>query len=176
MSFMAGGALGPLVGGVLLPFFWWGAVFLVSVPTMVLLLLTGLFLVPEFRTGGSGRLDLAVGGSGPSSVGFVVAGLAIGTVFVRRQLRLASQYLQLVLDFSPLGTGLIGGAAPPERAGSASALSETGAELGGALGIAVLGSVATVDRRPCSRKGRTPRAAWNSPPTAAGWPVPPPRR
>ena len=35
------------------------------------------------------------------------------------------------------------GAAPPERAGAASAISETGAELGGALGIAVLGSIGT---------------------------------
>ena len=35
------------------------------------------------------------------------------------------------------------GAAPPERAGSASAISETGAELGGALGVAVLGSIGT---------------------------------
>jgi MFS transporter, DHA2 family, multidrug resistance protein len=40
-----------------------------------------------------------------------------------------------------LTTDLIVGAAPPERAGAASALSETGSELGGALGIAVLGSV-----------------------------------
>jgi DHA2 family multidrug resistance protein-like MFS transporter len=32
-------------------------------------------------------------------------------------------------------------AAPPERAGAASALAETGAELGGALGLAVLGSL-----------------------------------
>jgi DHA2 family multidrug resistance protein-like MFS transporter len=30
---------------------------------------------------------------------------------------------------------------PPERAGAASAISETSAELGGALGVAVLGSV-----------------------------------
>ena len=34
-------------------------------------------------------------------------------------------------------------AAPPERAGSASAISETSAELGGALGIALLGSIGT---------------------------------
>ena len=33
------------------------------------------------------------------------------------------------------------GSAPPERAGAASGISETGAELGGALGIAVLGSI-----------------------------------
>jgi DHA2 family multidrug resistance protein-like MFS transporter len=42
-----------------------------------------------------------------------------------------------------LGTDLIVGSAPPERAGAASAISETGTELGGALGIAVLGSVGT---------------------------------
>ena len=35
------------------------------------------------------------------------------------------------------------GAAPPERAGAASAVSETSFELGGALGIAVLGSLFT---------------------------------
>ena len=40
-----------------------------------------------------------------------------------------------------LGTDLVMAAAPPERAGVASGLSETGAELGGALGIAVLGSI-----------------------------------
>lgn len=35
------------------------------------------------------------------------------------------------------------GTAPPERAGAASAISETSTELGGALGIAVLGSLGT---------------------------------
>jgi MFS transporter, DHA2 family, multidrug resistance protein len=40
-----------------------------------------------------------------------------------------------------LATDLIVGAAPPERAGAASALSETSSELGGALGIAILGSL-----------------------------------
>ncbi len=40
-------------------------------------------------------------------------------------------------------TGLIVGAAPPERAGSASAISETSAEFGGALGVALLGSLGT---------------------------------
>jgi DHA2 family multidrug resistance protein-like MFS transporter len=40
-----------------------------------------------------------------------------------------------------LTTELIVGSAPPERAGAASGISETGAELGGALGIAVLGSI-----------------------------------
>ncbi|MBT3099888.1 MFS transporter [Streptomyces sp. CBG30] len=58
MSFMGGGALGPLVGGVLLQYFWWGSVFLVAVPTMLVLVLTVPFLVPEFRPAGSGRIDL----------------------------------------------------------------------------------------------------------------------
>jgi DHA2 family multidrug resistance protein-like MFS transporter len=42
-----------------------------------------------------------------------------------------------------LTTDVIVGSAPPERAGAASAISETGAELGGALGIAILGSIGT---------------------------------
>ncbi|MDX3926120.1 MAG: MFS transporter [Shinella sp.] len=41
-------------------------------------------------------------------------------------------------------TGLIVGTAPPERAGSASAISETSAEFGGALGVALLGSLGTL--------------------------------
>lgn len=41
-------------------------------------------------------------------------------------------------------TGLIVGSVPPERAGAASAISETGAELGGAMGVALLGSLGTV--------------------------------
>jgi DHA2 family multidrug resistance protein-like MFS transporter len=52
----------------------------------------------------------------------------------------------LALGVAPavtLGTDLIVSTAPPERAGSASGISETGAELGGALGIAVLGSIGT---------------------------------
>jgi DHA2 family multidrug resistance protein-like MFS transporter len=50
------------------------------------------------------------------------------------------------VGFTPviaMTTGYIVGAAPPEKAGVASALSETSAELGGALGIAMLGSMAT---------------------------------
>jgi DHA2 family multidrug resistance protein-like MFS transporter len=41
-------------------------------------------------------------------------------------------------------TGLIVGTAPPEQAGSASAISETSAEFGGALGVAILGSIGTL--------------------------------
>ena len=37
-SFFVGAALGPSIGGVLLEFFWWGSVFLIAVPVMLLLL------------------------------------------------------------------------------------------------------------------------------------------
>ena len=52
----------------------------------------------------------------------------------------------IALAFSPvfnLTTELIVGSAPPEKAGAASGISETGAELGGALGLAILGSLGT---------------------------------
>jgi DHA2 family multidrug resistance protein-like MFS transporter len=50
----------------------------------------------------------------------------------------------LSLGASPLFTltnDVIIGSAPPERAGAASGISETCAELGGALGIAIFGSI-----------------------------------
>jgi MFS transporter, DHA2 family, multidrug resistance protein len=271
-SFSVGAAIGPLLGGLLLEFFWWGSVFLLAVPVMAVLLVLGPRLLPEFRDPHAGRLDLvsaglsvvavlaviyglkriAESGFDPSAVLSIAAGLAVALVFVRRQqvlsdplidlglfrsstfnaalaantLSLAiafgiflfiAQYLQLVLGFSPLeaglwtvpsaggfiagsmlapivvrhvrpglavagglgltavglallaqvdgssglavvvvgsvivafgvavpvtlGTDLIVGSVMPERAGVASGISETGAELGGALGIAVLGSI-----------------------------------
>jgi DHA2 family multidrug resistance protein-like MFS transporter len=54
--------------------------------------------------------------------------------------------LVFTLGMGPLFTltnDLIIGSAPPERAGAASGISETGAELGGALSIAILGSIGT---------------------------------
>jgi MFS transporter, DHA2 family, multidrug resistance protein len=273
-SFSIGGILGPLLGGFLLQYFWWGSVFLLAVPAMTLLLLLGPVLLPEFRDPGAGRFDLTSAALSLVAVLAVIygikriaehglaelpalsiaAGLALGGMFVRRQRRLAdplidlglfqapafsaslgvntlaflvmyggfffvAQYLQLVLGMSPLRAGLwtvpssaafivgsmltplivsrarpalvmtggllvsaagflaltrvdgasglaavvtgsvilllglapvyilatdmIVASAPPERAGAASAMSETSAELGGALGIAILGSVGT---------------------------------
>jgi DHA2 family multidrug resistance protein-like MFS transporter len=273
-AFSAGGAVGPVAGGVLLERFWWGSVFVLAVPVMAVLLVLGPRVLPEYRDPNAGRLDLvsaglslvavlavvfglkqaAQDGPGPLALVAVVVGLAVGVGFVRRQRRLAdpmidlglfrtrvfnaalatnflgifiavgyflfvAQYLQLVLGLSPLQAGLwslpsaagfilgsnlaprllrplrpalvigaglgvaavglgvltqVGGApdadlailvaasllvslglapvfgsttelivsaAPPERAGAASGISETGAELGGALGIAMLGSI-----------------------------------
>ena len=56
-------------------------------------------------------------------------------------------------------TNLIVSSAPPERAGSASAISETSAEFGGALGIAMLGSVATYFYRSSMMASDAPLAA-----------------
>ena len=47
-----------------------------------------------------------------------------------------------------VGNEMIISAAPPERAGAASAISETSSEFGGALGIAVFGSLGTAIYRP----------------------------
>ncbi|TAH35520.1 MAG: MFS transporter [Planctomycetota bacterium] len=273
-SYSVGAAIGPLVGGLLLEHFWWGSVFLVSVPVMAFLLALGPVLLPEYRDPEAGRLDLisaVLSLAGVLAVIYglkriaadglewlpalsIAAGLAAGGEFVRRQRRLAdplidlrlfrapafstalvtymlatfvafgsyvfvAQYLQLVAGLSPLQAGLwtlpwsggfiagsqltpvlvrriprthvmaaglllaalgfgmltqvdpssglmvlvtastvfslglapvftlstdiIIGAAPPQRAGAASAISETSSELGGALGIAILGSIGT---------------------------------
>src|SRR5829696_3144907 len=57
-SFSAGAAIGPLAGGLLLEYVWWGSVFLLAVPVMALLLVLGPVLLPEFRYPHTGRLDL----------------------------------------------------------------------------------------------------------------------
>lgn len=52
-----------------------------------------------------------------------------------------------VCPVATLTTDLVLGSAPPARAGAASAISETSSELGGALGIALLGSVVSAAYR-----------------------------
>src|SRR5437867_908792 len=54
-GFSVGSAIGPLVGGLLLENFGWGSVFLLSVPVMVLLLVAGTRLLPEYRDPNPGR-------------------------------------------------------------------------------------------------------------------------
>jgi MFS transporter, DHA2 family, multidrug resistance protein len=271
-AFSAGAAIGPILGGIALEFFWWGSVFLLALPVMAALLLLGPRVLPEYRDPNAGRLDLlsagmsiggllaviyglkllAQDGLGAEPLAWMGAGLLIGVAWARRQQRLAepmidirlfrvrafntalvinflaifvavgyflfvAQYLQLVVGLSPLEAGLwslpsaiafivgsqlaprivervppryvisgglavgavgllllagvstadgllqlvvasvvislglapvfglttelIVGSAPPEKAGAASGISETAAELGGALGLAVLGSI-----------------------------------
>ncbi|MGI5328668.1 MFS transporter [Actinomadura nitritigenes] len=115
--FLGGTTLGPVVGGLLLQFFWWGSVFLLGVPVMVVLLLTGPRTLPEYRAPEGGRIDplsvllsLAailpivyglkeISREGPraSSVAAVAAGALFGAVFLRRQRTLADPLLDLAL-------------------------------------------------------------------------------
>ncbi|GAB2957240.1 MFS transporter [Micromonospora polyrhachis] len=115
--FMAGNTIGPLIGGVLLEWFWWGSVFLLGVPVMVLLVLTAPALLPEHRDPDPGRLDLisvalslgailpvvyglkelATEGWRPGPAAAVVLGVALGWLFVRRQHRLPHPLLDLRL-------------------------------------------------------------------------------
>ncbi|MFD4548999.1 MFS transporter [Streptomyces sp. NPDC058466] len=56
---MTGGvALGSVMSGVLVEYFWWGSVFLVNLPAMALLLVLGPILLPESRNPEPGRFDL----------------------------------------------------------------------------------------------------------------------
>src|SRR6187431_2416362 len=57
-AYSAGGAIGPVLGGVLLEFFWWGSVFLIGVPVMGLLLILGPRTLPEYRDPNARPIDL----------------------------------------------------------------------------------------------------------------------
>ncbi|MEU7030350.1 DHA2 family efflux MFS transporter permease subunit [Streptomyces sp. NPDC046275] len=51
-------AIGPITGGILLEHFWWGSIFLVNVPVVLLALALMAWLVPESRDPRPGRIDL----------------------------------------------------------------------------------------------------------------------
>ena len=53
-----GVAIGPIVGGLLLEHFWWGSVFLINVPIVVVGIVLGLVIIPESRDPKPGRIDL----------------------------------------------------------------------------------------------------------------------
>ncbi|MFI5543811.1 MFS transporter [Streptomyces sp. NPDC051815] len=101
----AGIALGSVMSGVMLNHFWWGSVFLVNVPAMLLLLVLVPVLVPEFKDPAPGRFDLlsvplsmaavlplvyglkeiAAEGLEPPYLLCIAAGILFGLLFVRRQ-------------------------------------------------------------------------------------------
>ncbi|WP_406153478.1 MFS transporter [Streptomyces sp. NBC_01023] len=110
-------AFGPVIGGLLLNHFWWGSVFLINIPVMVLLVALAPFLLPEHRDPSRGKLDAigavlsfaailtvvygvkesAVNGYSPSAVLSIAAGLALGFAFVQRQRTVAGPLLDLEL-------------------------------------------------------------------------------
>jgi DHA2 family multidrug resistance protein-like MFS transporter len=116
-AIMAGVVLGPPIGGLMLAHFWWGSVFLLGVPVMLLLLVTGPALIPEYRDPNAGRIDLAsvvlslaallpivyglkeLARTGWGQVPFtaILAGLAFAVAFVSRQRRLEDPLLDLRL-------------------------------------------------------------------------------
>src|SRR5690606_14978670 len=114
----AGFALGPVVGGLLLDHFWWGSVFLINLPIMVVIIAAGVRVLPESRDPRPGRIDLlsvALSFSGIVAVIYAVKeaadkglaqldvqvagvlGLAGLLVFVVRQTRLAEPLIDVRL-------------------------------------------------------------------------------
>lgn len=116
-SFSTGAAIGPVAGGLLLERFSWHAAFLLGVPVMLLLLLVGPHLLPEFRDTARRSIDwlsaplsaftvlpviygmkrVALGGSTVGAAGWVLAGVSVGFIFFRRQRRVAEPLLDLAL-------------------------------------------------------------------------------
>ncbi|GAB3631381.1 MFS transporter [Microbacterium sp. AGC85] len=116
-AFSAGSALGPIVGGFLLEHFAWGSVFLIAVPVLIPLLVGAPLLVPESRDPAPGRIDpisialsmgtmipvvyaikaVAVDGITVAAVLWALLGVAMGWLFVRRQLRAKTPMLDMAL-------------------------------------------------------------------------------
>jgi EmrB/QacA subfamily drug resistance transporter len=70
--------LGPVIGGWLLEHFWWGSVFLVNVPIIVIALIAGYFLLPESKDPEQSSLDplgavLSIAGLGVLLYGIIEA-------------------------------------------------------------------------------------------------------
>ncbi|MFD9949959.1 MFS transporter [Nonomuraea sp. NPDC059023] len=115
--FALGMAAGPVVGGVLIDAFWWGAAFLIAVPIAIVVLAGAKALLPEYADPRAGRLDLAsvalslaailpviyaikhaaADGADASTLLLLAAGVLAGVVFVRRQRGLASPLLDVTL-------------------------------------------------------------------------------
>ena len=74
-SYSVGAAIGPLAGGAVLEFAWWGSVFLLGVPVMMLTLLLGPRLLPEHRESETGRLDVRSAALSLAAVLAVIYGL-----------------------------------------------------------------------------------------------------
>ncbi|WP_439605416.1 MFS transporter [Shinella sp.] len=117
-----GAALGPVVGGLLLEYFWWGSVFLINVPVVLVALAASAVLLAR-RAGDRTRpwdllgsvqvmfglvgLTYAVKEAGkrdPSWESAAIAlaiGLAAMTVFIRRQRRSAAPLIDFALFANP---------------------------------------------------------------------------
>ena len=130
-AFSAGAAFGPVLGGILLEHFWWGSVFLINVPVMVVLLAGGVVLLPEHRNPTPGPWDLPsvalsmVGMLGvvyaikestagaspgvlrPDVLAAAMIGVAALILFVRRQLRLPAPLIDVRLFGNRAFSGVV---------------------------------------------------------------------
>ncbi|WP_051791625.1 MFS transporter [Amycolatopsis jejuensis] len=124
---VGGSALGPLVGGFLLEHFWWGSVFLINVPVVLVLVPAGALLLREAKNPDPGPWDLrsvflsmigmvgvvyAVKETSAHGVGLpvvisAVAGVAALWLFVRRQKKLPRPLIDLKLFRNPSFAGVI---------------------------------------------------------------------
>ncbi|MDV7220269.1 MFS transporter [Streptomyces prunicolor] len=125
-----GAAVGPLLGGFLLEHFWWGSVFLVNIPLMLISLPIGRLLLPESRGDRNGPWDVVgalmaagglfgvvfgvkrLGGGEPVESGWTVAPLLVGAVllvlFVRRQRRRTHPLVDLKMFRRPAFSTSVG--------------------------------------------------------------------
>lgn len=64
-------AFGPIMGGLLLEYFWWGSVFLINIPIVLIALIAGAYLIPKSRDENPHAIDYG---------GFVLSVVAIGSL------------------------------------------------------------------------------------------------
>ena len=74
-----GTPIGPIVGGILLDHFWWGSVFLINVPMVVIALVMAVLFLPESSSPSRPRLDIpgvivSSGGLVALTLGVITAG------------------------------------------------------------------------------------------------------
>ncbi|MEU0046245.1 MFS transporter [Streptomyces werraensis] len=123
-----GAAVGPLLGGFLLEHFWWGSVFLVNIPLMLVSLPVGRILLPESKGEGDGPWDvvgaltaaaglfavvlgvkrLGAGEVGAATLVPLAAGAVLLVLFVRRQRRREHPLLDLRMFSRPAFSTSVG--------------------------------------------------------------------
>ncbi|WP_255950897.1 MFS transporter [Streptomyces odontomachi] len=128
-------AIGPITGGLLLDHFWWGSVFLINVPIVVVALALQIALVPDSRDPHPGRIDppgvlmsvvglillvygIIKGGqladfTDPAVLATIAAGLVVLTAFVLYEKRSdhpsidVTYFKNRVFSAAMVGTGLV---------------------------------------------------------------------
>ncbi|MFE2757551.1 MFS transporter [Actinosynnema sp. NPDC059335] len=130
-SVSVGVAVGPLLGGLLLEAFWWGAALLIGVPVMALVIILAPLLVPEYKAPNAsgqrmpdmlsvllsmlalvpfvyGVKDYAKSGLTVPAVVTTIVGIVFGVIFVRRQLSLDTPLLDMRLFRNRSFSGALG--------------------------------------------------------------------